>query len=123
METIELIVTALATGAALGVKDTASTAVTDAYASLKALVSRRLGREDSEGLLAGHGQDPTIWQGQLASELRAAKADQDRDLISAAKLLMNLMARLDLDSRRFEIQVREAQGLQIGDGNTQHNTF
>ena len=40
MDPITLIVTALAAGAALGVQDTASAMVKDAYASLKALVRR-----------------------------------------------------------------------------------
>jgi hypothetical protein len=43
MDPITLIVTALVAGAALGVQDTASEMVKDAYASLKALVRRRLG--------------------------------------------------------------------------------
>jgi hypothetical protein len=42
MDPVALIVTALASGAALGVSDAASTAVTDAYGELKALVRRRL---------------------------------------------------------------------------------
>ena len=45
MDPITLIVTALAAGAALGVKDAASSAVKDAYAGLKALVSKRLARQ------------------------------------------------------------------------------
>ena len=43
MDPITLIVTALAAGAALGVTDTASQTVKDAYAGLKALVRKRLG--------------------------------------------------------------------------------
>ena len=50
MDPITLIVTALAAGAALGVQDTASAMVKDAYAGLKALVKktawRRAGRRD-----------------------------------------------------------------------------
>jgi hypothetical protein len=53
MDPITLIVTALAAGAALGVKDAASSAVKDAYAGLKALVGKRLaGRPDAEVVLA-----------------------------------------------------------------------
>ena len=53
MDPITLIVTALASGAALGVTDTASSAVKDAYAELKALVKKRLaGRPDAELVLA-----------------------------------------------------------------------
>ncbi len=49
MDPITLILTALAAGAALGVKDTASAAVLDAYNGLEALVRRRLaGRENGD---------------------------------------------------------------------------
>ena len=41
MDPVTLILTALAAGAALGVKDTASAAVKDAYEGLKALVKKR----------------------------------------------------------------------------------
>jgi hypothetical protein len=42
VDEITLVVTALTTGAALGVRDTASSAVKDVYAGLKALVRKRL---------------------------------------------------------------------------------
>ena len=48
MDPVTLIVTALAAGAVFGLKDTASAAVKDAYAGLKALVKRRfVGRPKS----------------------------------------------------------------------------
>ena len=57
MDPITLIVTALAAGAALGVSDTASSAVKDAYAGLKALVKKRFrGKADAELVLAKHEQ-------------------------------------------------------------------
>lgn len=40
MDPVSLVVTALAAGAAIGLKDTASAAVTDAYENLKVLVKR-----------------------------------------------------------------------------------
>jgi hypothetical protein len=49
MDPITLIVTALGAGAALGVKDAASSAVADAYAWLKSLVQRRLASRPDVG--------------------------------------------------------------------------
>ena len=43
MDPITLIVAALAAGAAVGLKDTTSSAVRDAYAGLKAMVTKRWG--------------------------------------------------------------------------------
>ena len=80
MDPITLIVTALAAGAALGVQDTASAAVKDAYASLKALVIKRFaGRAAAERVLAKHEDAPQAWQEPLAKELAEAGADRDTE--------------------------------------------
>src|SRR5262245_56290672 len=92
MDSVTLILTALVAGAALGVKDTASAAVTDAYQGLKALVRRKLaGRKDGERVLARHEQDPQIWDKPLAGELTAAGAGEDANLVAAAQQLMQLV--------------------------------
>src|SRR5712691_9374998 len=92
MDPITLIVTALAAGAALGVKDTASAMVTDAYAGLKALVKKRLGGgPGAELVLARHEQAPETWQAPLMAELAETGADRDRDLIAAAQALLDLV--------------------------------
>lgn len=63
MDPVTLIVTALAAGAALGLKDTASGVVKDAYASLKTLAKKRLAdRRDGELVLARHEEAPEMWQ-------------------------------------------------------------
>ena len=70
MDPITLIVSALAAGAALGLQDTASAMVKDAYASLKALVRRRLGGDPgAELVLTRHEQAPETWQAPLMAEL------------------------------------------------------
>src|SRR5689334_20841802 len=92
MDPITLIVTALAAGAALGLKDTASTAVTDAYAGLKALVTRKLaGRPAADVVLSGHEKAPETWQAPLIAELSEAGADHDPGLVAAAQALMSLV--------------------------------
>ena len=63
MDPVTLILTALATGAGLGLKDTATSAVQDAYGSLKALARKRFaGRRDGQLVLARHEEDPAPWQ-------------------------------------------------------------
>ena len=124
MDPITLIVTALAAGAALGVKDAASSAVKDAYAGLKALAKRRLaGRPDAEVVLARHEQAPQTWQAPLLAELGEAGADRDRDLVAAAQALMNLLDQAGSRSGKYLVSVRDSQGVQVGDHNTQTNTF
>ena len=124
MDPITLIVTALAAGAALGVKDTASSAVKDAYAGLKALVRKRLGgRTDAEVVLARHEKAPQIWQAPLTAELTEAAADRDPDLVAAAQALMNLIDGAGARAGKYTVDVRGAQGVQIGDHNSQGNVF
>ena len=73
MDPITLIVTALAAGAALGLTETASAAVKDAYASLNALVRKRFtGRPEAELVLTKHETAPEVWRAPLTAELGEA---------------------------------------------------
>jgi hypothetical protein len=124
MDPITLIVTALAAGAALGVQDTASAMIKDAYASLKALVTKRLGGgPGAELVLAKHGRAPETWQAPLMAELAESGADSDRDLIVAAQALLDLVGDADGRAGKYTVDVRGAQGVQIGDHNRQDNVF
>ena len=124
MDPITLIVTALATGAALGITDTAATAVTDAYANLKALVRNRLGGgQGAELVLAKHEQAPETWQAPLMAELAEAGADRDHDLIVAARALLDLAGQAGGQTAKYTVDAREVSGMQIGDRNRQSNVF
>jgi hypothetical protein len=124
MDPITLIVTALAAGAALGVKDTASSAVKDAYAGLKALVTKRLGgRPGAELVLAKHERAPATWQAPLMAELGEARADSDPDLVAAAQALMRLVDDAGARAGKYTVDVRGAQGVQVGEHNRQDNVF
>jgi hypothetical protein len=124
MDPVTLIVTALAAGAALGLKDTASAAVTDAYEWLKALTAKRLaGRTDGELMLARHAEAPAAWEASLTAELAAAGADRDRDLVGAAQALMKLADEAGFRRGKYSVYACDSQGIQIGDHNVQHNTF
>jgi hypothetical protein len=91
VDPVTLIVTALVAGSGAGLKDTASSAVKDAYNGLKGLVRRKLaGRPDGELVLARHEQDPQVWDRPLAQELAAAGAGEDPAVITAAQALMRL---------------------------------
>jgi hypothetical protein len=124
MDPVTLVVTALATGSALGVKDTASSAVKDAYASLKAMVKNRLaGRQDGELVLARHEESPDLWERPLAAELAAVRVDTDVDLMEAAQALMRLVDEAGSRAGKYTVHVQGGHGVQVGEHNTQHNTF
>ena len=124
MDPVTLIVTALAAGAALGLKDAASTAINDAYGALKALVRRRLGaRPDGELALDRHEQAPDTWRAPLEAELTAAGAGGDAELVAAAKSLMELADPAGSREGKYIVDVRGSQGVQIGNHNKQENVF
>jgi hypothetical protein len=124
MDPITLIVTALAAGAALGLKDTASAAVKDAYNGLKALVKKRFaGRPDAELVLTKYEKAPETWQAPLTAELDQAGADRDADLVAAAQALMSLVDEAGTRAGKYTVDVRGAQGVQVGDRNYQRNVF
>jgi RIP homotypic interaction motif len=123
MDPITLIVTALAAGAAQGITDSASAMMKDAYASLRARVKEKLGgKPGAELVLAKHEQAPETWQAPLVAELAEAGADRDRDLIAAAKALLDLIGEA-AGAGKYTVDVRGAQGVQIGDHNRQDNVF
>jgi hypothetical protein len=97
---VEVILAALAAGAGAGSGDVAKEAMMDAYTGLRALLSRRLG---------GREGGPVS-----AEELIAAGADRDEQVLASARQVLAL-------SRN--VYVQDAKGVQIGDHNTQHNTF
>ncbi|WP_460402985.1 RIP homotypic interaction motif-containing protein [Actinophytocola sediminis] len=118
MSELELVVTALTAGAAAGLTATASGAIQDAYAGLRAAVRKRL---------AAHGEDAAEVldaedQATLGEALAASGADRDEDVLAAARALM---AQLEAAGGPTVIvaDVREAKGVQLGDHNTQTNTF
>jgi len=120
MDPITLIVTALAAGATQALQDTASAMVKDAYARLKALLRKRLGGDPgAEMVLARHEQAPETWEAPLRAELARTGADGDGELIAAAKALLELMSQ----AGKYTVDVRGAQGVQIGDHNRQDNVF
>jgi hypothetical protein len=124
MDPVTLIVTALAAGAASALQDGASAAVKDAYARVKALVMRRFAnRPKGELVLAEHESAPQVWEAPLAAELSAAGAGGDADLVAAAQALMSLVDAAGSRSGKYVVAVSGSQGVQVGDRNTQTNTF
>jgi hypothetical protein len=124
VDPVTLIVTALAAGAALGLKGAASAAIEDAYAALKSLVRRRLiGRPDGELVVTRHEQAPETWAAPLVAELSAAGAGNDAGLVAAAQALMKLADVEGFQSGKYVVGVQGSQGVQVGDHNVQANVF
>lgn len=86
MDPISIIVTALATGAAAGLKPTAAKVIQDAYEGIKGLILRKYG-ETSVPLLE---KDPASVsrRGVVKEELERAEAGSDPELLTQAKVLL-----------------------------------
>jgi hypothetical protein len=124
MDPVTLVVLALAAGATAGLKNAASSTVTDAYSSLKALVKKRFaGRPDGELVLAKYEAAPQTWEAPLTAELVAAGAHSDRELIASAQQLMSLIDEAGSQMGKYVVDAKGAQGVQVGDRNIQRNTF
>ncbi len=126
MEPWEFVLTALATGAATGVGDAASTTVRDAYSGLRSLAAKAL-RRGTAGLddadVAAALSDPEEHRAELAAALSDAGVEEDEELIAAARRVLELAGIQDPAARKYSVVLRDNKGVQVGDNNTQTNTF
>ena len=124
MDPVTLIVTALAAGVALALKDTAPSAVRDAYGTLRTLARRHLaGRPGGELVLDRYEREPAKWRALLEAELTASAAYSDADLLAAAQTLMTLADEAGSRAGKYSVDMHGSQGVHIGDHNVQNNTF
>jgi len=119
MTGVELIVAALVAGTTAGVSDMTGTAIGDAYAGLKRILSSRLaGRPGGLEALDAHEAEPAVWRARLGPDLIGSGAATDEEVLTAARRLLALV-----EGAKYNVDLREARGVQVGDGNTQTNTF
>lgn len=124
MDPVTLIVTALAAGAAAALQDGVKDALKDGYARLRDAVKKRLaGRPDGQLALERHEAAPEKWEGVLTAELAGADAGSDDNLVETAQALLKLIDGAGTKLGKYNVTVHGGQGVQVGDGNTQSNTF
>ena len=99
-------------------------AVKAAYARLRGRLAKRFtGRRVGELALAEYEAEPQMWEPQLRAELAASGAAGDPDLVDAAQSLMSLVDEDGARSGKYVVSIQGGQGVQVGDHNTQTNTF
>lgn len=126
LEAVELVVTALTAGAAAGIKDTASGAVKDAYAALLKVLRKRLGRDgrrDQASVVDEHAADPVGRREDLMAALVTAGVGEDEDVVAAAEELLAWVDPAGTQAGKYTVEVRDSQGVQVGDGNTMNLRF
>jgi hypothetical protein len=124
MDTVTLVVTALSRGAARGAAEAAGVKVADAYRQVKERVAERFaGHPRREMILANHESQPDIWQAPLAAALAESGAATDPELVDSAQRLLALIDEAGTPAAKYKVDLRGAQGVQVGDQNFQTNTF
>ena len=122
MDSVSLVTTALAAGAAQ--LDEARASIKTSYARLKTLVFGRLGGDPkAEMVLAEYEREPEVWAAPLRAELARTGTDDDPDVVAAAQELMALLDTRGSKSGKYVVNVANAHGVQIGDNNSQVNRF
>ncbi len=128
MDPVMMIATALTAGAAAGLAGTASTAVHDAYAALRDGVrrlSRGAGRGDREAstVVDVDSSDLVAHRERLVAILAKAGDGQDVELVALARRLLELLDPAGARAGKYAVNFYRSKGAQVGDGNTQYNTF
>ena len=110
MDTVTLIVTALASGAVLIARETVSEVVRDAYRNLKKAIQRRAsGKQDITQVLASYEQNPENWRTQLRDALTEVSADTDEEIITTAQRLMALIDPEEAAKGTYNVQITGVQ--------------
>jgi Effector-associated domain 10 len=124
MDPVSVVLAALTAGATAATKDTASQAVKDAYAGLKALVKKRFEKKpQAEMALAEYEKDPDTWQKPLQKSLVETGVDQDEALVRQAQQMLKLVNPQQASQGKYNVQVGEGKGIVIGDHAQVNQTF
>ncbi|MGW2525391.1 hypothetical protein ACWC09_52460 [Streptomyces sp. NPDC001617] len=129
MTGVELILAALAAGASAGITETTSGAIGDAYRGLRDGLRNRIAARGERAVptLDAPGPDATadeeLWRSRLGAALVGSGVDQDEGVLADADRLLELLGQRGIRSNRYVVDVRDGEGFQIGDHNTQTNHF
>jgi hypothetical protein len=123
LDPVSLIVTALATGAAAILSDSTASATRKAYGELKRrMLSRLVGRTAAQSALE-HVGESAAWRDVLTDAVAATDMGSDEVVLEAARRVMALVDPAGSSAGKYVVDSRTAQGVQVGDGNVQINTF
>ncbi len=115
MEAVSMILTALAAGAVSALQDTAATAVKDAYQGLRTLIEKKFGDQPKGAeLVEEYTNDPDTWEKPLAKELEKVGAEQDEQILQAAKQLLEML-QTQPEGGKYNVQVSDSQGVVVGE--------
>ncbi|MEV4126934.1 hypothetical protein [Nocardia sp. NPDC049707] len=123
MDPITVIVTALIAGAAAGGQEAASAAVRDAYLAIRSRISRGGGDAEATVAIEANEAEPGGDVAAIEAAVTRALVVDDVELRAWAARLLAAVPSAHVDRAQSRIDLSYAKGVQVGDDNTQHNTF
>ncbi len=134
MDVIEVIMNALALGAAGGLKDAASETIKDLRGKLKSMISARFNKQPdaafSNTVLTRYEEEPETWDKPLRNELVKAHVAEDAEIVETAQRLLQHINPQQVGMGKYNTQIAGSvthfqQGddatMNIGTGNPSDN--
>jgi hypothetical protein len=119
---MEIIIAALIAGATAAAKDTAGQAVKDAYKGLKDLMKEKFkGDLFGQAMVDAKPEDIKKAEVLLKDKIIEAGIDKDDKIIEKAQQIMKEEDPEGASTGKYDL--RGAKGVQLGNQNTQTNTF
>jgi len=112
-----MILSALSAGAVAALQETAASGVKDLYQGLRTLIQQKFATQTQDkgnDHLEEYTRDPETWEKPLAKDLQQAGADQDEQILQAARSLLELL-NAQPGGSKYNVQVTDAQGVVVGD--------
>ncbi|BCL26832.1 hypothetical protein GCM10017557_16910 [Streptomyces aurantiacus] len=111
-------------GAAKGSGEVASSAVMDSYNGFREALRRRLaGRRPAQAAVEEYTEDPDNWRPALETYLQQADVQKDDALLASASAVLSAADPDGASRGKYAVQIYGAQGVQVGDRNTQTNNY
>ena len=106
MDPTTTVLAALAAGAAAAAKETAGTAIKDAYEGLKGLLKKKFaGKAMATAAVDEHAKDTATAESLLRPALRETAADRDAEVLAAAQRLLSLADPQARISKNYTVNV------------------
>jgi hypothetical protein len=119
-----IIVAALVAGANASVKSIASSRARDLYTRLQRTLIRRLGDEQlGTALFAELERRPESADMLFLQQFRTRPDIIDEEVLDCSRALIETLQEPGADPSKYTVEARNSRGVQIGDHNTQVNTF
>ncbi|MEW2390391.1 hypothetical protein AB0933_18765 [Streptomyces venezuelae] len=124
MEAVDLVLAALAAGGTAAVGEAAALAVNGAHTALRERLRHLFSRHPSaDAALDLFENDPEAFSAAVRQYLVETGAAGDSVVLRESEQILRLTDPSGFTSGRYRVDARGAQGVQVGDSNTQHNHF